>query len=256
MSEVARFSYRSLVRAGRLPASILRGRDPGVCHHEAGHVLVNLYVGFPFEKVTVNTRLQCDQRRLRRADGNDAAGTVTGTRHDLYMLMDGLARARTLFGDQGARHVRDNAERYLIGLRAGAIAENLCDEGFSGPEGEEPDLDYYLDEDSRDYLDSEKIIALLTDSPTRRQLFWTRAADQSEALVCSPHGWSFITELALRLERRGTILEAEARSVFRQVWGRPSPDLHHWNGHWPPTLAQIQAGWLPPGEDAGQALAA
>jgi hypothetical protein len=94
----------------------------------------------------------------------------------------------------------------------------------------------------KDYAQAERIADLLGD----RQSAFNTAEQFARALVRSASGWKFICVVAERLIDQGLVLGNECNEIFASCFGRAPVDTADWDAHWPPTLEQLQAGWLPP----------
>jgi hypothetical protein len=96
----------------------------------------------------------------------------------------------------------------------------------------------------KDYGQAERIAELLDD----RRLAFHTAEQRARALAQSACGWQFIDVLAKRLLDKGVVLGSECRELFASIFGRVPVDTADWHAHWPPTLEQLRAGWLPPSQ--------
>jgi hypothetical protein len=68
---------------------------------------------------------------------------------------------------------------------------------------------------------------------------WTRA------LVRSPQGSSAIRVIADALVARGELSGAQIATLCREAYGGRECAFEAWATCWPPTLAQIRAGYIP-----------
>jgi hypothetical protein len=93
-----------------------------------------------------------------------------------------------------------------------------------------------------DYTQASRIAELLED----RRLAFHTAEQRARALARSSCGWQFIDVLAKRLLDEGVVLGSECHELFASIFGRAPVDIADWYAHWPPTLEQLRAGWLPP----------
>ena len=95
----------------------------------------------------------------------------------------------------------------------------------------------------------DRILADLSDDPVEQAKIRQRAQALAEALIRSAPGWRFIELLAEKLlaVKHGTLQHRSCVAIFRKAFGLSPPAFGAWNNHWPPTLARVRVGWLPPG---------
>ncbi len=74
-----------------------------------------------------------------------------------------------------------------------------------------------------------------------RELSYGRAV----ALVRSRQGTAAIKAMADALMERGEIDGVEIGALCRDAYGGRQCAFGAWNRHWPPTIAQLRAGYIP-----------
>jgi hypothetical protein len=108
---------------------------------------------------------------------------------------------------------------------------------------------FFADAGVGDQEQVDAILAWLSDDPNERAVIRERAQTQAQALIRSAPGWRFIELLAEKMLtlKHGTLKHKLCAAIFREAFGRqPPPTFAVWNNHWPPTLARLRVGWLPP----------
>ena len=217
------------------------GRRMLTCHHEAGHALVRWYFGYRMDRVVV---LRVDEVRAsikvenRRGVPVSCEGMVDG--HDICQYPFGPLTLGGATPEAQAELDRLRAiarDIELINCLAGFFAEarhrkrSAAGCMFDGGSG---DMARY-----REVLDA---WTLPEDECTRVS---AAAEARATALVGSPAGQAAIQALAVVLMERGEVFGDEAAALFRAVYGGRECEFGAWSRHWPPTPAQIRAGFIP-----------
>jgi len=71
-------------------------------------------------------------------------------------------------------------------------------------------------------------------------------SDRATALIRSPAGWAAITAIAEALHARGQLTGQQVAKLCRAAYDGRQPEYAIWQEHWPPTLEQLRAGFVPP----------
>ena len=211
------------------------------CHHEAGHALVRWFFGYDTDKAVV---LTVEEVR---------AGQMVENRRGVLVACEGLVDGYDIIGYPFGPMVISNAEpgEQEAFDRARAIARDIelinCEAGFYAEaryrrvsaggcmfEGGMEDMKHF-----RMVLDAWNL------PPEYRREVSDLAEARASALVRSPMGAAAIRALADRLMEEGEVEGDEIAAVFRQAYGDRQCPYGAWDAHWPPTLAQIRAGFIP-----------
>ncbi|MCJ2114188.1 hypothetical protein MKK64_23755 [Methylobacterium sp. E-025] len=219
----------------------LKGRRRLTCHHEAGHALVRWYFGYDTDKAVVLTVEELIAGRMIEdrqgnlvtceglVDGYDIIGYPFGPRtiHNLPPgEQDEFNRCRAI-----ARDIE--FINCLAGIYAEARYRKMSAGGcmFSG--GLE-DMKHF------------KILVNAWKLPEKEQRAISGLAEaRAAALVRSPMGSAGIRNLADLLMEHGEVDGEKIAAVFRQAYGGRQCAYGAWDAHWPPTLIQIQDGFVP-----------
>ncbi len=217
-----------------------KGRRRLVCHHEAGHALARWYFGHLTDRVTV---LTAEQVR---------AGETIEDERGRRVPCEGLCEGYDIIGYPfGPTRIEGGPEKQarinhalavsrdveLIHCVAGFYAE--ADYGrlspsacmFSGGLKDMARLKIVLD--AWDLHDDEGHASAAL------------AGKRATALVRSPKGAAAIGALADALMERGEVECEEIGTIFRGAYDGRECRFGAWNAHWPPTLDQLRAGFIP-----------
>jgi hypothetical protein len=231
----------------------IKGRRPLTCHHEAGHALARWYFGYSTDRAVVLTveevidGVQVENRRGALVtceglvDGHDICGYPFGP----LKLADGPPER-----EAELNHLRGIARDIdLINCLAGVYAEaayrriSVVGCIFAGGDG---DL---------------KIINRLLDAwgwgegTPENEAAWRLAETRTAALTRSPMGSAAIRSIAGALLERGEVDGDEIAALCRFAYGGRQCAFGAWTDHWPPTLAQIRAGYIPGPPDPSRMVA-
>lgn len=228
--------------AGRTGPSIIRtkGRRRLACHHEAGHALARWYFGHLTDRVVVLTVEQVlagetieDGRGRKRqceglCEGYDIIGYPYGP---LHLAGDPEGEAKVNHHRAISRDV--DLIHCLAGFYAeahyGRVSPNAA--MFAGGMEDMAHIKTVLD--AWDLPNSE------------RRALEALAEKRAAALVHSPKGAAAIRTLADALIDRGEVEFEEIGAIFRAAYDGHECRFGAWNAHWPPTLAQLRAGFIP-----------
>lgn len=218
-----------------------RGRRMLTCHHEAGHALVRWYFGHRTDRIVV---LSVEDVRAgvtvenRRGQPVRCEGMVDG--YDICQPPFGPIKLPNGAPEEQAEFDRLRAiarDIELINCLAGFFAEaryrkkSAAGCMFDGGSG---DMAHY-----RQVLDAWPL------GEDERTLISAAAEARAAALVGSPSGQAAIKALSIVLMMRGEASGDEAAALFRPAYGGCECDFGAWSRHWPPTPAQIRAGFIP-----------
>lgn len=217
-----------------------KGRRRLTCHHEAGHALARWFFGHMTDRVVV---LTVEQVR---------AGEAIEDGRGRKIQCEGLCEGYDILGYPfGPVHIADDPEEEakvnyyravlrdveLISCHAGFFAEahyakacpTVC--MFSGGLEDMEQVKVVFDAWAL-HGDDRHALATLTEK---------RAA----ALVRSRKGGAAIRALADALMKRGEVECEEIGAIFRRSYDGQQCRFGGWNAHWPPTLNQLRAGFVP-----------
>ena len=216
------------------------GRRMLTCHHEAGHILTYWYFGYPVDwcavltvaQVRAGVKIKNKHGELREAEALMQANDVCRPpfRH---ISFHGLPENCDVF--RSDRERRRDVE--LVNLWAGISAEAAYSRKSS--------FGCMLAGGMADVERANNIIRGWYPDETRHAEIERLAERRAAALVRSPHGAAAIAGLAQALFERGRIGASTIRTICKRAFqGRQARDAD-WLDHWPPTLQQIRAGYLP-----------
>lgn len=221
-----------------------KGRRRLTCHHEGGHALVRWYFGHTTDKAVVLTVEEVragKQVENRRGVLGACEGAVDG--YDIHSWPFGpreLSGATPAEAEAFQRDLEMSRDIELINCAAGMAAEahyrrnSVLACAIGGGDG---DLQH-----TRDILD-----AWYPDRAERSTVALT-AERRASALVRSPQGSAAIRAMADALMDRGEIKGDEIAFLCSQAYGGRACRFGGWAEHWPPTLAQLRAGFIPESE--------
>lgn len=223
------------------------------CHHEAGHALVRWYFGHGIDRVVVLT-----VNEVR-------AGVAVENRKGIEVQCEGICEGYDILGypfgpmtvsgyddEQQAEHNRLRAisrDIELINCLAGPYSEaayrrvSVVGCLLFGGDGDLSHLRTILE-----------AWGWAKDTPEHRDA-WQLAGTRASALVRSPMGAAAIRSIAGALLERGEVNGDEVRAMCRAAYGGKECAYGAWSGHWPPTLAQIRAGYIPERSRTSRAVA-
>lgn len=209
------------------------------CHHEAGHALVRWYFGHHTDRAVVLTveevrngvpiltghgdEICCEAL----VDGYDIIGYPFGP-----LKVDGSKEEEEI---NRSRSIARDIE--LMNCYAGFVAEahyRRVSPKVSMFDGGLRDM-----EQARTVLDAWHL--LKADESALSDVSYNRAV----TLVRSPRGSAAIKAMADALMERGEIDGAEISALCRSAYDGRQCAFGAWNCHWPPTLSQLRAGYIP-----------
>lgn len=210
------------------------------CHHEAAHSLVRWFFGYSTERAIVLTVEEVRARvPIIRLD-------------DEPVFCEGLVEGYDIIGPPfgpvsvgGTRKEEDERNRIrsiardidLINCYAGFVAEAHylhISTNVAMFNGGMPDIEHARMLADAWHLPSEEAKAL-HDASQRR----------AAALVRSPSGSAAIRAMADAIMDGGEIDGNEIAELCRPAYGGRQCEFGAWNRCWPPTLAQLRAGYIP-----------
>lgn len=211
------------------------------CIHEAGHALAHWYFGYDINRAVVKT-----VGEMRRGgwveDGYEAAASCGG-----YVKAPGIGgfpfppppSGRITPAWVELRRSRSVARDIaLIALYAGCSAEAYFNhQSFVGR---------VFAGGMRDMREASKLLDAWDLPPPERAAVERQIEIWTAALVRSQHGSAAIRAIAGALMQRGTLTGAEVAALCRDAYGGRACTCGAWFSHWPPTLAQLRQGYLPP----------
>lgn len=226
-------------------------RRPMTCHHEAGHALARWYFGHRTDHAVVFTPAEVwagVQIETRRGWHSTCEGIVDG--YDICSYPFGPLNVSSEYPEQGAelnrlRSISRDVD--LINCLAGFYAEaayrraSVAECMFAGGAGDMKHLRIILD--------------AWPMSEAERNDLCREAEARAAALVRSRMGAAAIRAVADRLLARGYLDGDEIASLCRSAYGDRECAFGAWSHHWPPSLAQIRSGHIPPPPDASRAVA-
>ncbi|WP_375274342.1 hypothetical protein [Methylorubrum thiocyanatum] len=210
------------------------------CHHEAGHALVRWYFGHRTDRAVVQT-----VEEVRN-------GVPILTGHGDQIFCEALVDGYDIIGYPfGPLKVNGSQEEQTRINRSRSIARDIelmnCYAGFVAEAhyrrispkvcmfaGGLRDL-----EQARTVLDAWQLSEM--DEHALRELSYDRAV----ALVRSRHGSAAIRAMADALMERGEIDGVEIAALCRDAYGGRKCAFGAWSRHWPPTIGQLRAGYIP-----------
>lgn len=211
-------------------------RSTASCHHEAGHALTRWFFGHSTFRIVV---LSDDDIRAGRWIEDrrgrvlaDAAGFVEGYGiHDPPFGPSPLADARI----DRLRAIARDVE--LVNCYAGVLAEaayrkrsiDLCFL-YGGWDDQETAIE---------------IADAWWPIEAERKANIALAYKRATALVRSRSGGAAIAEIAAALKPTGELTGAATADICRRAYGGRECSFGAWETHWPPTLDQIRAGFVP-----------
>ncbi|MCJ2093982.1 MULTISPECIES: hypothetical protein [unclassified Methylobacterium] len=215
-------------------------RRRATCHHEAGHAFVRWFFGFRTDRAVVQTGEEIRAgKRLRGRDGGlfTCHGMVSGE-----PIHEWPFRPWPLAG---------SPEQQAAGLRWWTYRRDVelihCYAGFHA-EAHYQRVDPTAAMLGGGGADMERFSAIMEgwslDKAARSELeakvdAWTRG------LVRSPLGSAAIQAVASALMARGRLSGAQIAILCRQTYGGRECAFEAWATCWPPTMAQIRAGYIP-----------
>lgn len=221
-----------------------RGRRRLTCHHEAGHALTRWYFGHRSDRAVV---LSVEEVR---------AGRTVENRRGVEVVCEGLVDGweiheppfgprdyggspETLAAIQRGREISRDID--LVNCAAGMAAEAAYRRvsGFMVAIGG-GDGDMKFARAIRE--------AWFPDEADNREAAFL-AERRAAALVRSAPGSAAIRAMAAALLDRGEIDGDEIGTLCRGAYGGRECRFGAWNDHWPPTLAQLRAGFIPEPEE-------
>lgn len=213
-----------------------------VCHHEAGHALARWYFGHRTDRVRVMTfEAMKAGRRFR---------TSRGILHYCEGLTEGYDIIGYPFGRlpvEGGRAAQAECDRIraisrdmdLIGCKAGYHAEAHYKRRsiFEGAlRGGRDDMRHIMT-----ILDAWELHV----TEDHRHAIDDASEHRARALVRSPQGAEAIRLMADALMARGELSGAQIGALCRRAYGGRECAYGAWLNQWPPTLAQLRAGFIP-----------
>lgn len=218
-----------------------KGRRMLTCHHEAGHALVRWYFGHLTDDIAV---LSAEEVR---------SGTVLYGRQGNPIQCEGLVRGYDIcqypFGPMALANSTPEEQAEFDRLRA--ISRDIelinCLAGFYAEAHfrRRSIGGCMLAGGSGDMAHYKMVIEAWGLSDDDRWRVSASAEACASALVRSPMGQAAIQSLAGALMERGEVLGSEAATLFRAAYGGRECEFGAWGRHWPPTPAQIRAGFIP-----------
>ena len=210
------------------------GRRPLTCHHEAGHAVARWWLGFRTDDVavlTVDAVLAGETLADRRGRAQRCEGLVNGydihiptAREQMAGLWDSVAH-RANFVSQASRR----AEMAIVELYAGPYAETRYTKRSA--------LDRFLAGGMGDVNAVREIAA-----------GWFATEDEQKVtrayLGRSPLGWAPLLAFPPPLLGGGRLDGDEVDTLCSATYGAPFA-YDRWAECWPPSPAQIHAGFLP-----------
>lgn len=217
-----------------------KGRRRLTCHHEAGHALVRWYFGhrtdravvLAVEEVRAGVRVENRRGNFVECEGMIDAYDICGWPYGPFGI-NGTVDAQAEYDHR--RSVERDIE--LIECHAGFLAEahyrhtSPNDAMFTGGL---PDMDRAMT-----ILDAWS----LTGDARRDEA--RKAGDRASALVRSRLGSAAIKAMADALMEYGDIDGDEIGRLCTIAYGGRACAFGAWSECWPPTLAQIRAGFIP-----------
>lgn len=218
-----------------------KGRRPLTCHHEAGHALARWFFGYGTDRAVVQTFEAFragKQVRDRRGRLVTCEGLVTG--YDIHGHPWGRLELSNGTPDQQAWLDRDRAigrDIELIYCLAGFYAEAAYTRRSVGG--------CMLDGGGGDMKGFGAIIDAWKLSEEEKRAVCLTAEARATALVRSPQGSAAIKAMADALMLRGQMSGERIATLCRRAYGGRECAFGAWMDHWPPTLEQIRAGYIP-----------
>lgn len=218
----------------------IQGRRALTCHHEAGHALVRWFFGYDTDRTVVLTieELRSGRRiRNRRGFLMTCEGTVQG--YDICgypygpLSVDGPPEEQAEC-DRIRAVARDiELINCLAGIYAEAAYRKMSVQScmLAGGLGDMDHLQAILDAWRLNGED--------------RDLVTRTAETRASALVRSPQGAAAIRSIADTLIVRGRLSGDQIAARCRTAYGGRQCRFGAWLNRWPPTLAQIRAGFIP-----------
>ncbi len=216
-----------------------RGRRPLACHHEAGHAVARWWLGFHSDDVAVLTLDEVRAGEMladRRGREYRCEGLLNGYDISIPLARETLSGRvepdRTWF----ARQVERRTEMALVELYAGFWAEARYRRRSS--------LICVLGGGSQDLAQAREVAAAWFDTEEACSAAHSRTERIARALARSPKAWAAVQAIAAALFDCGRIDGDEVDALSSAAYGG-SLDYDRWAEAWPPTPAQIRAGFLP-----------
>ena len=208
----------------------IHGRRPLTCHHEAGHAVARWWLGHLSDEAVVLTVAEVRAGVTipgRRGRQQHAEGAVNG-----YDLVEPSMQGREL---------AFRTEASFVEMLAGPCAEaryrrqslSLC--LFEGGARDLAEMARLRRDGFGDGQEGEQASA--------------RAVGIALSLVRSPMGWAAVQAIAAALLDRGRIDGGDVDALCSVAYGTPYA-YDRWAEAWPPTPAQVRAGFLPAQEQA------
>ena len=218
--------------------SFPRGRRRLTCYHEAGHCLARWFLGFHADFAEVLTVEQVRAGVMvegRREQSIECEGAAVG--YDIHFPMLPHESGLTVQADQD-RYVstgRVRAEMAMVELMAGMQAEAAYRKRtlFTASLGAR----------TVDYDGAKKIAVDWLADPSEALDFASRRAG---AIVRSRPGKVALAGMADRLWNYGRVDQADISTLCSAAYGGREPGYGAWLDCWPPTLAQLRDGFIPP----------
>ncbi len=228
----------------QLRHSVLPGRRPMTCYHEAGHCLARWWFGHFFDRVLVLTTDEV-ARGVQHLNRRGAPIANAEGFMDCYDLVSPAYTPEMLDGMGGEpdvvagldRNTRVSVEMSLIENFIGAAAEaryRKCSFVYAMLTGGGGDMAH-----ARQTLGTWFPDAKAQDAAA------LEAEQRAMALVRSEAGWRAITTLANALMERGELQWSEAEPLLSAAYGYGNPALSAWMVVWPPALDMIRTGQFP-----------